>query len=130
MNVRNSFAPFFYGHLEEKSGRTRIAGCFRMHPFVRALLIVWFGVLMAGGSLILFLPASAWPGRSPPLFAVFGPAGMMLLGYGLLRFGRWLGRGQVASLQSFLERELKAQSHVAESSIKPVEPATTAPTDL
>jgi hypothetical protein len=131
-NVRNSFAPFFYGHLEEEGGRTRIQGCFRIHPFARAFLIVWFGGLMAEGSLILLLPTSAWGfgGRPPPVFAVLGIAGMMLLGYGFVRFARWLGRGQVESVRSFLTRELKALPYVARSSVKQVERTAAAPTDL
>ena len=109
-NLRNSFAPLFYGRLEEVEGKTRIHGHFRMRGFVQAFLFVWFGGLVASAGLLLLLPASAWgSGHRPPIFALLGPVVMGLLGFGLVRFGWWLGRGQVRSLRSFLTRELKAQ---------------------
>jgi hypothetical protein len=118
-NARNSFAPFFYGRFEEGGGKACIRGRFRMHPFVRGFLFLWFGGLMVIGSLIVLLPATAWgSGRPPPVLVVLGPAGMMLLGYGLVCFGQRLGKGQLASLRCFIERELDARPYVAESSIK------------
>ena len=110
VNLRNSFAPLFYGQLEEVIGKTRIYGHFRMHILVYAILFVWFGGLLAISGLLLFLPASAWgSGQRPPMFALLGPVLMGLLGFGLVCFGRWLGRGQAESLRSFLMRELEAQ---------------------
>ena len=110
VNLRNSFAPLFYGRLEEGIGETRIRGRFCMHPIVQAFLFVWFGGLVAGAGLMLFLPPSALgSGLRPSVFALLGPAGMGLLGLGLVRFGRWLARGQMESLRCFLARELKAR---------------------
>ena len=115
-NLRNSFAPRFYGRLEEDKGKTHICGRYRMHPILEAFLAVWFGGLVVMAALILFLPPSAWgAGRSPSGFAVVGPVGMMVLGFGMVRFGRWLARGQAESLRSFLARELKAQPPVENS---------------
>lgn len=109
-NVRNSFAPLFYGYFEEDKGKTRIKGHFRMHPIVWAFLVVWFGGLMAMSCLILLLPPSAWgSGQSPSGFVVLGPVGMMLLGFGFVQFGRWLASGQAERLELFLAHELKAQ---------------------
>ena len=59
LNLRNSFAPLFYGRLEGVGGKTRIHGRFRMHALVQAFLFVWFGGLLVGAGLLLFLPASA-----------------------------------------------------------------------
>jgi hypothetical protein len=42
VNVHNSFAPIFYGRLEEVESKTRIHGRFRMHTLVQAFLFVWF----------------------------------------------------------------------------------------
>jgi hypothetical protein len=70
-NVHNSFAPIFYGRLEEVESKTRIHGRFRMHTLVQAFLFVWFSGLLAGAGLLLFLPASAWgSGHRPPVFAL------------------------------------------------------------
>ncbi|HWQ92237.1 MAG TPA: hypothetical protein VN673_11240 [Clostridia bacterium] len=107
--VRNPFAPFFYGRLEETDGGTRIRGRFRMHTLVQAFVFAWFGGLIAAVLLMLFLPSSAWgSGQQPSLLALFGPAFIGLVGLGLVRFCRWLGRGQTESLKNFLIRELKA----------------------
>ena len=113
LNLRNSFAPLFYGRLEGVDSKTHIHGRFRMHPITRAFLIVWFGGLVAMAGLILTLPPSAWGSGPPPsVFMALGPAGMILLGYILfVFFGRWLARGQMESLRRFLKRELKAQQY-------------------
>lgn len=112
-NTGNSFAPFFYGRLEAGTSGTVIRGRFQLHRIVQAFLVVWFGGLIAGGGLVLFLPPTAW-GRGQPLppLAVLGPAGMLLLGLGFLRLCRRLARGQAESLRCFLARELQAQVRV------------------
>jgi hypothetical protein len=110
LNIRNSFAPFYYGRLEESSGGTRIKGRFRLHPLVRVFLAVWFGGLAVMEALMLWLPRSAWGhGRPPPWWAPLGPVAMMMLGYGLILAGGWFARGQLESMQRFLSRELEAQ---------------------
>ena len=111
INVRNSFAPLFYGRLDEASDGTHIRGRFRMHPVVQALLVLWFGGLVAMAALLVLLPASSWGSRvAPPAFAVLGPVVMILLGYGVVRLGRWFARGQVESIRAFLVRELTAHA--------------------
>lgn len=112
-NLRNSFAPFFYGRLERANGKTRVRGHFSMHLLVRAFFFLWFGGLTAVAGLILFLPSSEWgSGQRPPGFALLGLAVMGLLGFGLVRFGRWLGRGQAETLRLFLARDLQAHTSV------------------
>lgn len=112
-NVRNSFAPFFYGSLQSGADGTSIRGHFRFHPIVRGFRVLWFGGLMAGCVLILFTPQSKWSGgQAPPALAVLAPAAMMFLGFGFVRFGRWLARGQRDSIQNFLIRELEARVYV------------------
>ena len=110
-NVRNSFAPFFYGRLEGGTGSTRIRGRFQFHPIVRAFLVMWFGGLVVGGSQELLLPSSAWEsGRSLPLFVTLAPMGMILLGVCFVMVGRWFARGQMENLRHFLKCELKARA--------------------
>ena len=110
LNARNAFAPFFYGRLEESGGGTRIAGRFRLHPFLRVFLAVWFGGLTFMVGLLLWLPRSAWgTERPPPWWAPLGPVAMMLIGYGLILVGRWFAGGQLECIQRFLSRELQAQ---------------------
>jgi hypothetical protein len=110
VNVRGSCARLFYGRIEERDGKTCIAGRLRMHPIGRVFFTFWFGGLMTMAILLLALPASAWGSGPPPSPAwILGPLSMMLIGVGFLRFGRWLARGQEDSIWRFLTRELKAE---------------------
>ncbi|TMQ54627.1 MAG: hypothetical protein E6K74_05470 [Candidatus Eisenbacteria bacterium] len=58
---RNEFAPFFYGRFVSAYRGTVIEGEFRMHPFVRAFIVIWFSFLVAFGvALVMF---GRWLGR-------------------------------------------------------------------
>lgn len=112
-NVRNSFAPFFYGILQSEADGTSIRGHFRVHPVVRGFVALWFGGLIAGSALFLFMPQSNWSGgQAPPALAVLAPVAMIFLGFGFVHFGRWLARGQRDSIQNFLIRELEARRYI------------------
>ena len=107
--VRNSFVLFFYGRVEESGDGARIIGVFRMHPLVRVFLLIWFGGLAI---MSVVFPFVAFSGKvqagEPPVIFVVAPLLMILLGVGLVSFGRWLSRGQVSRLRQFLSEELKA----------------------
>jgi hypothetical protein len=105
--VQNSFVPLFYGRVEATTEGARVIGRFRMHLFVRVFMGVWFGGLTIMAIVIpavaLFGTASA--GR-PPFILIIGPLLMILFGIGLLSFGRWVAREQVASIHEFLRTDL------------------------
>ena len=107
--VRNSFVPFFYGRVEQNREGTQIMGSFRMHPFVRVFLVIWFGALTV---MSVVFPLVAFSGNvpagKPPLIFAVGPLLMILFGVGLVAFGRWLSRGQISRLREFLREELRA----------------------
>lgn len=109
--MRNSFGPFFYGRVEEGREGTHIIGSFRMHPFVRAFLAIWFGGLAV---MAVIFPGVAFSGNlpagKPPFVFVVGPLLMILLGIALVAFGRWLSRGQISRLREFLREDLEATS--------------------
>ena len=50
---RNSFAPFFFGRFVASDDGTLIEGEFRMHPFVRVFMIVWFSLLAVPSVIML-----------------------------------------------------------------------------
>src|SRR5882672_3711769 len=50
---RNSFAPFFFGRFVASDDGTLIEGEFRMHPFVRIFMIVWFSFLGVSSVIML-----------------------------------------------------------------------------
>lgn len=105
----NSFAPYFYGTIDEAAGQSRIRGRLRMRTLVRTFLWVWFSMLASAECLLLLLPASGWTsGERPSPAALLAPVAIALLGYGLLRYGWWRGRAQALSIEHFLERKLEA----------------------
>ena len=127
-NVRNSFAPSYFGCIEGGTGSTRISGRFKLHPIVRGFLVLWFGALAFGGGLMILLPSSAWgSGRPPSLFLVLAPVGMGLLGFAFVRFARRLARRQVESIRCFLRSELKAQPYVEGSRNKTLQATVATP---
>ena len=107
--VQNSFAPFLYGKMETAKGGSRIIGRFRMHPFVRAFMSVWFGGLavIAIVAPIIGHAEDAEAGK-PPFIFLFTPLLMILFGIGLVALGRLASRGQVSRLLEFLCVDLEA----------------------
>ena len=108
--LQNSFMPFFYGRLEQAAAGTRIHGHFGVHPFIRVFLAVWFGMLTAGTVVVLVITLAGKlnPG-GPHLLPIAMMVGFYLFMFGLIRFGRYLGRGQRASLDAFIRDVLEAR---------------------
>lgn len=104
---RNSFAPFFFGRFVASDDGTLIEGEFRMHPFVRVFMIVWFSLLGVPSVIMLI---SVFAGQADiqdgPLALVL-PAGMVAFGVALVKFGRWLGRSEETAIVAFLKSTLE-----------------------
>lgn len=108
--ILNSFVPFFYGSLEALPNGTRIHGRFRMHPFTRIFMAIWFGFL--GVFTLLVITSLLFGDRQPqqPIHILFeGPVIMALFGTALVRFGWWFARGQRQSIRDFIRNDLLAQ---------------------
>jgi hypothetical protein len=105
---RNSFAPFFFGRLVASDGGTLIEGEFRMHPFVRVFMTVWFSFLglFSLTMLITVIAGRAEAQRTAALGLVI-PAGMAAFGVALIKFGRWLGRNEETAIIAFLKSTLE-----------------------
>lgn len=86
---------------------TLIEGEFRMHPFVRVFMIVWFS-LLAVPSVIMLISVFAGQAdvQDGPLALVL-PAGMVAFGVALVKFGRWLGRSEETAIVAFLKSTLE-----------------------
>ena len=104
---RNSFAPYFYGRLEAADGGTRIEGEFKMHPAARIFMTFWFSFLALFAAAALILPSQGQPeaGRLPFLAVA---AFMAAFGVGLIKFSRWLARGEKVAIMDFLKSKLEA----------------------
>jgi hypothetical protein len=105
----NSFAPFFFGRFVASDSGTLIEGEFRMHPFVKVFMIAWFSFL-AVSTVIVFVSVIA--GRADvqgnPALGLGIPAGMAAFGVALVKFGRWLSRGEERAIVAFLKSTLEA----------------------
>jgi hypothetical protein len=105
---RNSFAPFFFGRFVASNDGTLIEGEFRMHPFVRVFMIVWFSFLGVPSVIMLI---SVFAGQADvqgsPILGLVIPAGMAVFGVALVKFGRWLGRSEETAIVAFLKSTLE-----------------------
>ena len=105
---RNSFAPFFFGRFVASDGGTLIEGGFRMHPFVKVFMIVWFSFLSVFSVIMLisvFTGQADVPGS--PVFGLVIPTVMAAFGAALVKFGRWLCRNEETAIIAFLKSTLE-----------------------
>ena len=91
-NYRNSFAPIYFGKLEEASGKTYIRGYFRMHLLVIILLMFVVCVLTIASILSGQLAVC---GVFVPFLALVG-------------LGRAIGKGEKKTIIEFLQTTLEA----------------------
>ena len=107
-NYHNSFAPFFYVHLTSGDTGTIIEGDFKMHPFVRPFMTFGFSFLAVFAVVALVLPSRGQPEAAGVRILMLLAAGVMAaFGFGLVRFGQWLGASEQATIIEFLKRTLE-----------------------
>lgn len=102
--VRNSFKPFFFGRFETHDGVTVLTGRFDMSMFTKIFMTFWLGVvaLVSGGFLVASLDADSPSAKG---FAAVPPL-MLAAGLGLIVFGKWLARNDVAWLSGVIAQSL------------------------
>ena len=115
ITYNNGFQTYLTGALQPRDAGTLIGGEFGLNGFTRIFLQLWFGsifVFMGVAYPIVLIslfthhsaithPNDAW------VFLVF-PPGMLLFGYLLVRFGRYLARDEAGFLTEFLQQTLDA----------------------
>jgi hypothetical protein len=99
--LHNSFKLFFRGRFIERNGKVILAGRFTMHPYVKAFMTFWFG-LVGWFTWLSFLHPTA---TSKPWDGV----GMIVVGIAILMAGRWVARDDAAWLSEVIRRALQAQ---------------------
>jgi hypothetical protein len=101
---RNSFAPFYYGRFVAAGRDTKIEGELRMRTDVKIFMVVWFSFLAV---VFLIMAVTVLAGRANaqnnPALGIVIPAGMAVFGVALIKFGRWLGRGEERDIVAFLK---------------------------
>ena len=105
----NPFTSYLYGQLEGDPAGTRVVGRFRVHPFARFFVPIWFSVAV----LFVFLGFMDLLERTEPrgqalqdYFIGFGPLPFGILAYGI---GRLLGRWGEPDLKQFLMKTLSGR---------------------
>jgi len=105
---RNSFSRLVYGRLRTTARGTMIEARVRLHPYVRAFTIVWFGFIGLWSALVIGLwiverfsgervfDSSPWPG------VLMAPA-LIVFGVLFLRTGRADAHELLTFMQSVLE---------------------------
>ena len=109
---RNNLRPFFFGKFVNYESGTLIEGEFKMPSIVRWLMIYGFSFLVFFLIIsIAIILVSLAMGRSDVrdniVFVVF-PLGMMAFGIFLVKFSRWLCRGDENAIIAFLKDALQA----------------------
>ncbi|MBE7211210.1 MAG: hypothetical protein INR65_09340 [Gluconacetobacter diazotrophicus] len=112
---QNSFQTSMFANMVEQDSHTLIRCHFSMHPFVLAFLVVWFGfvsffsiatfTMFLSGRLVIYQSA-----LQPPWLGLFAPVAMLLFGFGMVRFGRYLARNERPFLLDFVCRILMVDS--------------------
>jgi hypothetical protein len=107
----NSFQTRYFATLQPAPGGTIISGSFGMHPFVRAFLVFWFGVLVVVEAILLLVAvgvislgkdSNLWVGLIvPPVMAAFGLLWIFV--------GRFMARDEQRFLTDFLIKTLDAR---------------------
>ena len=106
----NAFQPIFAGRIDRAPDGTTVTGTFRMRRFAQVLMAGWFGMggLMAAFTLVSILTGTAAQAAGDERATLAGLGGMLIAGFLLTRFGRWLARAQPGDLLTFLRRTLDA----------------------
>lgn len=100
--------------LTPRASGTTVEGHFKMLPAVKIFLAVWFaGIFAVVGTIwsvsVPALVAGHPRASGPAVLAVLASLLLPAFGYGLLRFGQWLGRNDTKDILEFLERTLETK---------------------
>jgi hypothetical protein len=104
--VGNSFKPFFFGRFEVRGDGVYLTGRFTMLGLVKAFMTFWFGSVLAFGIALAVSAINIHGGHWLP--AVLSGLAMFGAGVGLVGFGKWLARNDVAWLSNIMRTALGA----------------------
>ena len=103
--VGNSFKPFFFGRFEVRGEEVYLTGRFTMLGLVKAFMTFWFGSVLAFGVALAIYAINIHGGHWLPALS-----GLVMFGagVGLVGFGKWLARNDVAWLSNIVRTALGA----------------------
>jgi hypothetical protein len=116
ITYNNGFQTYLTGTLQPRDAGTLIGGEFGLNALTRLFIPLWFGFLFffMGVSypivlISLFKPHPAMEHTQDTWPFLVVPPGMLLFGYLLIRFGRYLARDEAGFLSDFLRQTLEAR---------------------
>jgi hypothetical protein len=117
----NSFKPVFRGQFRHDTDAVILEGQFTRFTFTKVFMGSWlgFGVLWILLSGVISLGTALKPDKTfDDYVTIFLPAfgaGVLTLGYLLVRFGWWWSRGDIEYLSSVIRQALDAEQPPSES---------------
>lgn len=113
ITYRNSFQTYASGSLTPNGSGTSVRAEFGMSTFTRVFMWIWFGwAIVIGGVVFVSALVALLTGSGPDAYkawmGVVGLPLMLVLGYALVRFGRYLARDEERFLTDFLRQVLDA----------------------
>jgi hypothetical protein len=114
----NSFHTFFYGELSSSKNGTIIKGKFKSHPIARATIVFWHscGIVALVFFIILLLIQLFGSGDTSTemnggslVAGVTSASLFIVLGYGMVEFGKSFSKNEEAHLVRFLKDTLSAK---------------------
>jgi len=127
----NSLQTLLLGSVVAEAGRTRIRCRFTVHPWATALLVVWFGavgvlaIVMVAVAISMMTSSGLRPqvlGQDAPVagpvLALATAPALLVLAYLLVRFGRWLARGERGYLIDYVCLTLEAKPAAAPAPVR------------
>lgn len=118
IRYRNAFQSFLTAKMHPEGSGTIVSGEFAMQPFMRVILRIWSGsVILIGGAFFVatvsaYLFSSTPRGDNAWIIAVV-PLGMIVSGFAIVRFGRYLARNEARFITDFLIHALNANDRNA-----------------
>lgn len=114
VGFHNSFQTYLVCALEGGDGGTRLRGDVGPHPLLPVFLTVGcVFVGLAGIGMVIAAVRALFVGVGPPLAVAVMPFVMLAFAFGLVRFGRWLARGEDQFLITFVAGVIDARRVVA-----------------
>jgi hypothetical protein len=101
--VGNSFKPFFVGRFSSESSKTLLKGVFTIHWVVKVFMTFWLG-FCALWTVLALVAAVAKP--TEMWFFPLAGVGMLFVGTGIVRLGKWFSRNDQKYLCEVIERAL------------------------
>jgi hypothetical protein len=106
---KNDLAPHFFGRFVAVGRDTRVEGEFKINRLGKFAMIGWFSLLGLLMLLTLVGLATGWPRvDGDPAITVLIYLGLAAFGLALIRFSRWLARGEERAIVAFLKATLEA----------------------